>query len=262
MIDVRFVQMPWGRLAYRRSGRGKPLVLVHPLALNSRLWEPALSDFLPGHDLVMVDARGHGESTWNGAAYAIPDIASDLVALLDALGIGRCAMLGMSMGGCVAMTFAAHNPSRVDKLMLCDTTAWYGEDAPAKWEERARAAQTKTRDEQIPFQTDRWFSGAFRESHPEVVEHASNVFRSTDRAAHAAACRALGAFDLRAQLGAIEATTVVVTGEDDYATPPAMGRSLAAGIPAATFRLIPAVRHMAVLESTELRTALAAFALD
>lgn len=260
MIDAQYVEMPWGRFAYRRSGRGKPFVLVHPLALNSRLWEPALAELQPGHDLVMVDTRGHGESTWDGQPYAIADVASDLAALLDALRIDRCAVLGMSMGGCVAMTFAARHASRVDRLVLCDTTAWYGEDAPTKWQERASAALTKTRDEQLPFQRDRWFSEAFRESRPDVVEHAADVFRSTDRAAHAAACGALGAFDLRGEIGAIRARTLVVTGEEDYATPPAMGRDLANGIPGARFELARGVRHMALLESAALRRDVAAFA--
>lgn len=259
MIEAQFVPLTWGRFAYRRRGQGKPFVLVHPLALNSRLWEPTLAQFQPGSDLIMVDSRGHGESKWDGEPYEIADLASDLASLLDVLRVDRCTMLGMSMGGCVAMTFAARYPARVDKLLLCDTTAWYGEDAPAKWRERAHAAATKTRDEQIPFQVDRWFSEAFRQSNPEVVAHAADVFRSTDRAAHAAACRALGAFDLRGELASIKAGTLIATGEGDYATPPQMGRALASGIRGATFRLVRGTRHMAVLESPALRAELAAF---
>jgi 3-oxoadipate enol-lactonase len=260
VIEPQFLQMPWGRFAYRRSGRGTPFVLIHPLALNSTLWEPTLGELSPGHDLIMIDARGHGASTWNGEPYAIADIASDVRVLLDALRIDRCAMLGMSMGGCIAMTFAARNRTRVDKLMLCDTTAWYGEDAPAKWEERALAAETKSRDAQIPFQLDRWFSEAFRNADPDTVEHAANAFRSTAPEAHAAACRALARFDLRDEISGIDASTLVVTGESDYATPPAMGSALANGIRGAQFRLVAGVRHMAVLESAALRRELATFA--
>jgi 3-oxoadipate enol-lactonase len=260
VIETQSVAMPWGTFRYRRTGRGTPLVLVHPLALSSRLWEPVLTDFLPGHDLVMPDVRGHGESRWDGAPYSIEDVANDLRTLLEALGIQHCSMLGMSMGGCVAMTFAARNPERVDRLMLCDTTACYGPNANQAWEERARAAEAKTRDEQIPFQTDRWFSEAFRDGHPLVVAHAADVFRNTTRDAHAGACRALGRFDLRPQLASISAETLVVTGEGDYATPPAMGRDLAHGIPGASFVLVRGVRHMAVLESADLRKQLQQFA--
>lgn len=260
MIEAQSITVPWGTQSFRRTGRGKPFLLIHPLALNGRLWEPVVPDFLPGHDLIMPDVRGHGEGRWDGAAYRIEDIAADMAALLDALAIERCSMLGMSMGGCVAMTFAAQNPDRVDRLMLCDTTAWYGADAPEKWRERAQTAATKTRDEQIPFQTDRWFSEASRRERPDVVEHAADVFRSTSREAHAAACRALGAFDLRDRLSEIRAQALVVTGEGDYATPPAMGRALAAGIAGATFTLVPDVRHMAVMESATLRRQLQQFA--
>jgi 3-oxoadipate enol-lactonase len=260
MIEAQSLSVPWGTQSFRRQGTGKPFVLVHPLALNSRLWEPVVDDFLPDHDLVMPDVRGHGDSRWDGTAYSIEDIARDVRTLLDALGIERCSMLGMSMGGCVAMTFAVQNPERVDRLLLCDTTAWYGADAHAKWHERAHAAMTKTRDEQIPFQMDRWFSESFRREHADIVGHAANVFRSTTREAHAAACRALGEFDLRDRLAAIRAKTLVVTGEADYATPPSMGRALAEAVPGATFALVPDVRHMAVLESSGLRRRLQGFA--
>ena len=259
-LATRSVAMPWGSFSYRRAGVGQPLVLVHPLALNGGLWKPVLADFLPGHDVVMPDVRGHGKSRWDGAPYSIEDVAVDLRALLDALGIARCSLLGMSMGGCIAMTFAAQNPERVDRLMLCDTTAFYGPDASVKWEGRAHAAETKTRDEQIPFQIDRWFSETFRKQRPDVVEHTADVFRSTRREAHAAACRALGSFDFRARLGAILAPTLVATGEGDYATPPPMGRALADGIRNAELDLVPDVRHMAVLESASLRTRLQGFA--
>jgi pimeloyl-ACP methyl ester carboxylesterase len=64
--------------------------------------------------------------------FTIRDLAADVRALLDELGITDRRMLGMSMGGCVAMTVAASDPPRVRKLILCDTTARYGEDAHAK----------------------------------------------------------------------------------------------------------------------------------
>lgn len=252
--------MAWGQLAYRRAGSGTPFVLVHPLALGGRLWEPFLTELLPGHDLVMPDLRGHGESHWDGSAFSIDDMATDLRDLLDALGIERCHMLGMSMGGSVAMTFACRYGARLDRLMLCDTTAWYGENAVATWGERAQSARSKTREEQLPFQTERWFSDAFRAAHPEIVKHVCDIFTETKREAHAQACLAMGALDVRQRLGSIDTPTLVVTGEEDYATPPSMGEAIAQGIPGARFERWPAVRHMAVVESASLRTALMRFA--
>jgi 3-oxoadipate enol-lactonase len=252
------VPLPWGRLFYRRTpAQGTPLVLLHPLALGSRLWESTLDKIGEGRDVIAVDLRGHGESEWDGIPFSIADLAQDVMRLLESLDVHRCDIVGMSMGGCVAMSVAAMNPRLTRNLSLCDTTAWYGSDGPAAWEQRALGAERKPRAELLPFQIKRWFNEGFVERCPEVVRHVVDIFLRTPAACHAQACRALGAFDGRPLLGAVEANTLVLTGEEDYATPPEMGQALSQAIPRATFRLWPGVRHFSVLESAELRTVIA-----
>ena len=265
LLDVAGARLEVERISVGREALA-PVVMLHEGLGSVAMWRdfPHRVAHATGRDVVVYSRAGYGRSSAaslpHGVRYMHDEALTILPALLDALGIARCSLLGMSMGGCIAMTFAAQNPERVDRLMLCDTTAFYGPDASVKWEERAHAAETKTRDEQIPFQIDRWFSETFRKQRPDVVEHTADVFRSTRREAHAAACRALGSFDFRARLGAILAPTLVATGEGDYATPPPMGRALADGIRNAELDLVPDVRHMAVLESASLRTRLQGFA--
>jgi 3-oxoadipate enol-lactonase len=248
---------PWGRFAYLRAeGAGNPLVLIHPLATGARLWEPFHAEFGP-RDIIAIDLRGCGDSGWDGQPYAIADLAGDLLALLDALGIDTADIAGMSMGGCVAMAFAAAHPARARRLALCDTTAWYGPGASQAWEDRATGAETRPRQELIPFQTQRWFNEAFCRDHPEEVQRIVDLFVHTPAPAHAAACRSLGAFDARPVVGAITAATLVLTGEEDYAAPPEMGEALARAIPGAVFKLWHSVRHFAVLESRDLRAFIA-----
>ncbi|HZD67078.1 MAG TPA: alpha/beta fold hydrolase [Acidimicrobiales bacterium] len=247
------VDRDWGRLAYVRTGAGPPVVLLHSLALSASMWEPVLGEFAAAHDVVAIDLRGHGASTYDHRPFTVEDMAADVVGLLDDLGIERAHVLGMSMGGSVATVLAAGHPGRVERLVLCDTTAWYGEDAPAQWRARAAAARRRPRELQIPFQVDRWFADGFRRHHPEIVSHVVGIFLRTDPRAHADACLALGGLDARAGLGAVAAPTLVVTGEEDYATPPAMGADLAAGIPSATAAVVAGLRHFAVVESPALR---------
>jgi 3-oxoadipate enol-lactonase len=253
------ISRPWGRLAYRRrSGHGTPLLLLHPLALAARMWDVAMPEIGPHRDVIAIDLRGHGDSEWDGAPFSIAEMADDIVELLRSLAIERCDLAGMSMGGGVAMIAAATHPRRVRNLALLDTTAWYGAEAKATWEERAHNAEQKPRIDLLAFQTQRWFTESFREHSPEDVKFAVDIFLATRPAAHAQACRALGAFDARSVLSRITARTLVITGEEDYATPPAMGEALAAGIPNATFTLWPGVRHFSVFESDGLRKRLAA----
>lgn len=252
-MDQHDLQTSWGVLTYRRGGSGPPLLLLHSLALSERMWESVIADLTAAHDVIAVDFRGHGASTWDGSPFTVEDLAADLRDLLDSLDIARCHVLGVSMGGSVATVFAAAYPDRVDRLVLADTTAWYGPDAPASWAERSRAAASTPREEQVPFQVDRWFSEQFRRVDPATVSRVVGIFLRTSPRAHAAACQALGALDARDRLGSIDAAALVVTGAEDYATTPAMGQTLADGITGSTFQVWPELRHFAILESAELR---------
>jgi 3-oxoadipate enol-lactonase len=137
-------------------------------------------------------------------------------------------------------------------MVLADTTAWYGEDAPATWEQRAQDVLAKPRQQQVPFQVDRWFTARFRQRSTDVVNHVVTVFIRTDSLAHAEACRALGTMDSRPLLGAIVAPTLVLTGAEDYATPPAMGQAIADGVAVSEARVLASLRHLSLVEQPAL----------
>jgi 3-oxoadipate enol-lactonase len=249
---VRMVTTAHGPIAVRRQGAGDPVVLLHPLALSSELWRPLAAALSDAFEVFSLDLRGHGASGWDGEPFSIEDMALDVAEVLDALELPSVGMLGMSMGGSVAVTFAGLFPERVASLVLADTTAWYGDGAVTAWAERARRAAEVPRTEQLPFQVDRWFSPAFLDRNPDEVDRVTKIFLRTDSAAHAAASTAMGRLDSRRLLPAVRAATLVIVGEDDYATPPDMAGVLADGIPGATLLPLPGLRHMALIERPEL----------
>jgi 3-oxoadipate enol-lactonase len=249
---VRLVGTANGTIAVRRQGSGDPVVLLHPLALSGDLWGPLAAALSDEFDVLSLDLRGHGSSGWDSRPFSIEDMALDVAEVLDALDLGAVGMLGMSMGGSVAVTFAGLFPERVRSLVLADTTAWYGDNAVTAWAERAQRAADVPRTEQLPFQVDRWFSPAFLESDPDEVERVTQIFLRTDSKAHAAASIAMGRLDSRRLLPSVRATTLVVVGQDDYATPPAMARELAEGIPGAALLPLPDLRHLSLIERPEL----------
>ena len=126
------------RLGYtlHERGPGKPrAVLVHSLAMDRHFWTP-LIEHLPASVLV-YDCRGHGASGKPPGPYTVDLFARDLANLLDQVGWPSALVAGASMGGCIALAFAAAYPARTAALGLVDTTAWYGADAPKQWAERA-----------------------------------------------------------------------------------------------------------------------------
>jgi 3-oxoadipate enol-lactonase len=256
---TRFVEGPHSDIAYRRRGSGPPVVLLHPLALSGEVWSEFAEQLSEVFDVIATDARGHGETGWDGDPFSIDDLGDDLGALLDGLGLASARVVGISMGGSTAVSFAGRHPGRVDAMVLADTTVWYGADACRIWEERAQVVLERSRLRQVPFQVDRWFTEGFRQRNPKEVNRIAGIFLRTDSLAHAQACRALGRMDCRALLKEIIAPTLVLTGVEDYATPPAMGEAIAEGVQNGTARTLDSLRHLSLIENPALAASAAVF---
>ncbi|WP_111421336.1 alpha/beta fold hydrolase, partial [Rhodoplanes roseus] len=253
-------------LFYRIDGRGPHrIALVHSLAADHAFWRPVVERLGEAATILTYDCRGHGTSGKPKGPYTVELFADDLADLFDAVQWQTAVVAGASMGGCVALAFAARHPQRTAGLGLIDTTAWYGADAPQQWAERAGKARTEGLGALVGFQKTRWFGDAFREQHPDVVEAAVATFVRNDVDAYVETCRMLGAADLRAALPGIRVPTRIVVGEEDYATPPAMAQVLHAGIAGSSCTVIDKGRHLTPLDNpdkivAELRTLLEAAA--
>ncbi len=232
---------------------GRPvLALVHSLAMDHRFWDPVVHALAGRCAVVAIDARGHGRSGRGAGPLMAARIAQDLREVIDHLGLPPVAVGGASMGGCVALQFAADHPTRTAGLALLDTTAWYGPTASADWEQRACKARDDGLSSLTAFQQTRWFSDAFRQARPDVVQACIDRFLANDLDGYMAACRMLGAFDGRGLLARIAVPTLVLVGEEDYAAPVAMAQALHAGIAGSTLEVVPATRHLTPLEVPDL----------
>jgi 3-oxoadipate enol-lactonase len=239
------------RIGYTlRAGatRRPRIALVHSLAMNRDFWAPVAARLATCADVLTYDCRGHGASDKPAGPYSVALFADDLADLLGHVGWRTAAVAGASMGGSVALAFAAAYASRVDALGQFDNTSFYGDDAPHKWAERADKARQEGMQALVGFQQTRWFGDAFRAAHPEVVDACVATFVGNDVATFAATCAMLGAFDLRAALPRLRMPTAVVVGEEDYATPVPMAQALHQGIAGSTFQIIPGARHLTPLE--------------
>jgi pimeloyl-ACP methyl ester carboxylesterase len=103
------------------STEGVPLVLLHGLGNEAHLWDDFVPAVAPHYRVLALDQRGHGDSDWDPEArYDAESMADDLEAVLDAFEIDRFVLLGFSMGGRVAMTFAGRHPERLAGLVIAD----------------------------------------------------------------------------------------------------------------------------------------------
>ena len=194
---------------------------------------------------------GMASSDKPAGPYSTARFGQDLAELLDHFKWPSAVVAGASMGGAVALDFAAAYPNRTAGLGLIDTTAWYGPEARQQWAERAKRAQESGLGALVGFQIERWFGEAFRKAHPGAVQRAVDTFLRNNVDAYEASCAMLGACDLRAALPRVTAPTVVVVGEEDYATPVAMAEALATGIAGAKLTILAGARHFTPLEKPE-----------
>jgi 3-oxoadipate enol-lactonase len=227
-----------------------PLLLLHSLALDRHVWDGVLARLRRLRPIVTVDLRGHGASP-PSADFTVEQMADDVAATLDAAGISRVAVAGLSLGGSVGLAFAARYTHRTEALALLDTTAWYGPGAARQWAQRAARADADGMRSLSGFQLDRWFSDSFRRDHPELCDDLLERFASNDLASYKATCRALGAFDLRDRVTALPVPTLVLVGSDDSATPPSHARDMCERIPGASLHVLQGARHLTPIERPE-----------
>lgn len=229
----------------------KKLVLVHSLAMTADFWDATARAVGPELDVLAIDCRGHGASDKPEGPYSVELFANDLAAVLDDAGWDTAIVGGASMGGCVALTFAATYPERITGLALIDTTAWYGETAIADWEERGRKAMIGGMAAMTSYQKTRWFSDSFRAENEDIVEQAIEVFVANDPATYLETCRMLGRCNRSDTLSRIFVPCEIVVGEEDYATPVAMAEYMHNAIKGSNLTVIPKARHLTPLEVPE-----------
>jgi 3-oxoadipate enol-lactonase len=242
-------------IAFTRHPAPRPgaprLVLVHSLALDRHVWDGVVPQLVPHAEVLTYDCRGHGHSDRKPGRYTAESFADDLAQLLDHLGWNAVTVAGCSMGGCVALAFAARYPGRATALGLIDTTAWYGDEAPQAFRKRAEAARDKGMHGLVGFQVTRWFSDAYAAANPPEMQRAVATFVANDFECYAATCALLGDADARAYLPSLRMPVAIVVGEEDYATPVAMAEYLHGQLPQSTLTVLPKARHLTPIEHPE-----------
>jgi 3-oxoadipate enol-lactonase len=219
------------------------LVLLNSLGTDLRMWEPQAAALRDEYRLVRLDTRGHGGSPVPDGPWTLADLGGDVLALLDSLGIAKASFAGVSLGGSTAVWIAAHAPERVEYAFPCFTSAWFG--GPDPWLQRAEIVREKGVEAVADGVLERWFSPR---ADPDLVARMQEMIVATPPDGYVAATEVVAHLDLRPDLGRITVPTVVVSGAEDPACPPDVGRALAAGIPGAEFVEIDGAAHLGNLE--------------
>jgi 3-oxoadipate enol-lactonase len=224
------------------------VVFSNSLGTTGAMWDAqatALSDFR----MLRYNARGHGGTPAPPGPYTVGDLADDVLALLDRLGLERASYCGLSIGGMTGMWLGVHAPERIDRLAICCT----GMQLPPSdmWIDRAALVRRDGMEVVVDATIERWFTPGFRDRQPEVVSRIREIFLTTDPEGYASCCEALAEFDMTGELGVVRASTVVIAGEEDPVGTPERGAAIAAEVPDSRLVVLPDARHLAAVEQAD-----------
>jgi 3-oxoadipate enol-lactonase len=241
------------------AGDGPPVLLLHPLGVDSSFWDdvvPALGKF----EVLTSDFPGHGSTPAPEQAYTVEDLADQARALLTDAGYDRVDVVGVSLGGLVAQLLAADAPDLVRSLVVVDAVSVYPEPLRTMWRDRAARAPVEGMAPFVEPTLALWFTADRLAEGGPMVDSVRAQLLATDPRGYALACRALDEADVTDALGRIAAPTLVVCGEDDAPPFTEAAADLAARLPGATVVWLAPARHAGVLEQPDqFRTALLEF---
>jgi 3-oxoadipate enol-lactonase len=236
-------------LAYRIQGEpgDPPLVLANSLGTDMSMWNPQAPALAQRFRLLRYDARGQGASPSPPGPYEIADLGRDVLALLDRLELDRVSFCGVSIGGMTGIWLAAHAPERIDRLVVCCSSAYM--PPPSRWHERAAAVRAAgTVDVVADAVVENWLTPEFAQANPDVRARLRAMLAASPSDGYAECCGALARMDLRPDLPHVEAPTLVIGGARDKSAPPDEHAAVIAdGIPGARLELVPAA-HIANVE--------------
>ncbi|MFJ6381948.1 alpha/beta fold hydrolase [Kitasatospora sp. NPDC092039] len=242
-------------VSVRESGTGTPLLLLHAFPLNASMWSSQL-DALPGltGDEARVLApyqRGFGGTALGDDEPSLDRVADDLALLLDAAGIGRAVVGGLSMGGYVALAFARRHPDRLSGLLLANTRATADTDAARANRERIAAAVT-ARDSVRLLLDEHVAAGQLGPDSQHLVERVEAMVAAAPPAAVAWAQRAMAARpDSLDVLAGLRVPVAVVAGAQDALVAPEEAATMLRARPDAELTVLPGVGHLSALEAPE-----------
>jgi 3-oxoadipate enol-lactonase len=220
-----------------------PLLLLHSLGTDGRVWQPQVEALAGRFRVLRPDLRGHGLTDVTPGPYTIEGMARDVLHALDALGIHRLPVVGLSIGGMIAQSLAYQAPGRVTALVLCDTALAI--PPAALWRERAATVRAHGMAAIADAVLARWLTPAVA---PVAVASLRAMLLGTDPEGYAAAAEAIAAADLTATTRALRHRALVLVGDHDTATPLAAAERLRDAIPGAYLGLVLGAAHIPTLE--------------
>jgi pimeloyl-ACP methyl ester carboxylesterase len=225
--SVAILQLDELTIAYEMAGDGTPLVFLHQVATDQRLWHRQFAFFREHYRPITVDILGHGQSIWPPQAFSIEQAAHRLQQFLERLGTGPVFIIGVSLGAAVAMRVALNTPLLVRGLGLISPWDYSGGDMQSLINRLFRLAEGGDMASHAELFLRYTLPPEFATRHPGHAEQVQTMILGQRPAAVAYTWVACLGNDLRHQIRQIRAPSLVTAGLHDLFAPPYLARGVA-----------------------------------
>jgi pimeloyl-ACP methyl ester carboxylesterase len=251
--DMDQIEVKGLRIAFERAGEGPPLVLLHgAFGFDSRAWRRQLDGLSDEFTVVAWDMPGCGRSSDPPERFRISDYADCLAAFIDALGLGRPHLLGLSFGSGLALELYRWHPMLPRTLILASAYAGLAGSFPAEVVEQRLQHVLRALDLPPEQWAREWSPTMFTESAPaELVDEIAAFLSEFDPAGQRALFDAFAHEDLRDLLPRIDVPTLLLYGDKDVRSPLSVAEDLHARIPTSRLVVMPGVGHLSNVEAAE-----------
>ncbi len=240
-----------GVLTAARTGEGPDIVVLHSLLADRTAFDPVLPALAAKHRVTLINLPGFHGSKPTPLALMDAYVAA-IEDGFDEFEIGRDAVLiGNGFGGTVALAFAIAHPERISKLLLSDAAACFPPEGRQAFAVMADKVAESGLASVAEIAASRVHSPGYLKVHPEAVEARKQVLLQIDPKGFAAACKILQETDLIPLLHHLHVPTLVVCGELDQATPPALNMAIVEKVAGARYIELPGCGHCPPLEQPD-----------
>lgn len=239
---------------YRIDGKeGAPwLTFITGIANDVTMWDGQIPALERDFRILRYDLRGHGQSEATAGAYSFALLTGDLLALWDALRIERSSLVGLGLGGAIAIGVGVDHSGRLDRLMPCCCRAAMTPEFAAMWPKFVATVKQHGMEGMVEPTVQRWFTDDFKVANPQVLDNVRRMIRGTNPLGYYGCIAAFLTLDFYDGLKNIAVPTLFVSGADDHlGGPPPIMAGLAEAVPGARHVSVPHAAHIANIQNPD-----------
>lgn len=238
-------------VSYRIEGQGPALYLVHGIGARKTTWDQLIAGLKDQFTCISYDLRGHGESPVPPTPYTLDDLVDDLEALRQKLGHDKIHIAGHSLGGMIGPAYARAYPEHTLSVGLLSTAAGRSEDDRAKLKAVGDAMERNGIAETLGTFVARWFTDAFIQAHPDLVEARLQQVNDTPADVFLSVFWIYATTEMAPWLHEVKCPCLVLTGELDGGCNPRLNQFIDSELPSSRLVILEGLKHALMIEASD-----------